>query len=126
MKTIHLANVACGLHASYFSFMNYTVEMAKETEFLVGAHPSLLDRQGFGRREMTISPIKPHGAVYGQCARSAPLANAAASVAEVFLTPNNPNVKSVGLAGTEHETAAMEGAPFIPGICTFFHYSSPR
>lgn len=74
MKTIHLANIACGFHASSalftyssgnllilrlrdFAVMNKTVALAKKYNVLVGAHPSLPDRQGFGRREMAIEPV---------------------------------------------------------------------
>ncbi|PPQ76380.1 hypothetical protein CVT26_015388 [Gymnopilus dilepis] len=56
MKHIHLANVACGFHASDFSVMNATVTLAKLHGVAVGAHPSLPDLQGFGRREMAIEP----------------------------------------------------------------------
>ncbi|KIJ10099.1 hypothetical protein PAXINDRAFT_16891 [Paxillus involutus ATCC 200175] len=37
MKTIHLANIACGFHASDFSVMNKTVGLAKTNNVLVGA-----------------------------------------------------------------------------------------
>lgn len=37
--------------------MNKTVTLAKQNNVLVGAHPSLPDRQGFGRREMAIEPV---------------------------------------------------------------------
>ena len=77
MKTIHLANIACGFHAGLvfmctryrnvlhisfrstrdFSIMDKTVALAKENGVLPGAHPSLPDRQGFGRREMTMEPV---------------------------------------------------------------------
>ncbi|KAI0667171.1 LamB/YcsF family-domain-containing protein [Trametes maxima] len=58
MKTIHLANVACGFHASDFSIKNETVRFAKANNVLVGAHPSLPDRQGFGRREMAMCSFR--------------------------------------------------------------------
>ncbi|KAG9220297.1 hypothetical protein CCMSSC00406_0006362 [Pleurotus cornucopiae] len=138
MKTIHLANVACGFHASDFSIMDKTVEFAKENGVLVGAHPSLPDRQGFGRREMDISPaelvscfvyqvgaltgflkrhdlplnhIKPHGAIYGQASRSIELARAAVQVVKIFSTEEangGQRVAFVGLAGTAHQQAAEE------------------
>ena len=57
MQTIHLANVACGFHAGDFAIMNSTVEHAKKYGVAVGAHPSLPDRQGFGRREMVMDPV---------------------------------------------------------------------
>ncbi|KAL4260528.1 hypothetical protein AB1N83_007186 [Pleurotus pulmonarius] len=138
MKTIHLANVACGFHASDFSIMDKTVALAKENGVLVGAHPSLPDRQGFGRREMVISPeelvscfvyqvgaltgflkrhnlslnhIKPHGAIYGQASRSIELARAAVQVVKIFNTDqenSDQGVAFVGLAGTAHQQAAEE------------------
>lgn len=37
--------------------MNKTVELAKLNGVAVGAHPSLPDLQGFGRREMAIEPV---------------------------------------------------------------------
>lgn len=43
-----------------FDIMNHTVAFAKANGVRVGAHPSLPDRQGFGRREMKISPVWLH------------------------------------------------------------------
>lgn len=37
--------------------MDKTVLLAKENGVQVGAHPSLPDRQGFGRREMAMEPV---------------------------------------------------------------------
>lgn len=37
--------------------MNKTVELAKLNGVAIGAHPSLPDLQGFGRREMAIEPV---------------------------------------------------------------------
>ncbi|KAF8836853.1 lamb YcsF family protein [Paxillus ammoniavirescens] len=143
MKTIHLANIACGFHASDFSVMNKTVALAKANNVLVGAHPSLPDLQGFGRREMAIEPdelescfiyqvgaldgflkryglplnhIKPHGSVYGQTARTIELARAAVGVTKVFKASaaQPEGVAFMGLAGTAHQQAAEEmDVPFI-------------
>jgi 5-oxoprolinase (ATP-hydrolysing) subunit A len=55
MPLFSVANVACGFHASDFSHMRATVRLAKKYGVKVGAHPSLPDLQGFGRREMKIS-----------------------------------------------------------------------
>lgn len=38
--------------------MNKTVALAKENGVLVGAHPSLPDPQGWGRREMAMEPVR--------------------------------------------------------------------
>ena len=44
--------------------MDETVAFAKAHNVLVGAHPSLPDKQGFGRREMVMEPVshilEPH------------------------------------------------------------------
>src|SRR6187431_2203495 len=96
MPHIDLANVACGFHASEPTTMRATVRLAKRHGVKVGAHPSLPDLQGFGRREMKIgreelancliyqvgalkgfldaegmplNHIKPHGSLYGMAAR---------------------------------------------------------
>ena len=103
MPLISVANVACGFHASDFNHMRRTVRLAKEQGVKVGAHPSLPDLQGFGRREMkmpreelanciiyqvgalkgfleaegmTLNHIKPHGSLYGMAAREEAVAHA--------------------------------------------------
>ena len=124
MPFITLANVACGFHASDPTVMHRTVRLAKQHGVSVGAHPSLPDLQGFGRREMRMEPgeltdcliyqvgalkafldaegmalnhIKPHGALYGMAARSEEIANAICDAADVFQAP------LLGMAGTKHE-----------------------
>ncbi len=135
MPLIHLANVACGFHASDFNHMAKTVRLAKEHGVRVGAHPSLPDLQGFGRREMKISReelrncvvyqvgalkgfldaegmelnhLKPHGSLYGMAARSEDMAHAVADAAEVFKVP------ILGMTGTCHEPVySQSGYGFI-------------
>ncbi len=124
MPLIDVANVACGFHASDFNHMRRTVQLAKQHGVKVGAHPSLPDLQGFGRREMKIgreelanciiyqvgaltgflaaegvglNHIKPHGSLYGMAARMEDIAHAVADAADVF------NVPLFGMAGTLHE-----------------------
>jgi len=124
MPHITIANVACGFHASDPTVMSRTVRLAKQHKVRVGAHPSLPDLQGFGRREMKMRPeeltdcivyqvgalkgfleregmdlfhVKPHGSLYGMAAKSQEVANAVAEAAKVF------NVPVLGMAGTLHE-----------------------
>ncbi|MDR5651517.1 5-oxoprolinase subunit PxpA [Ruixingdingia sedimenti] len=124
MPLIDVANVACGFHASDFNHMRTTVQLAKKHGVKVGAHPSLPDLQGFGRREMKIgreelanciiyqigalsgflkaegmelNHIKPHGSLYGMAARMEDIAHAVADAADVFRVP------LMGMAGTLHE-----------------------
>ncbi len=100
------ANVACGFHASDPTTMLQTVQIAKENDVAVGAHPGLPDLLGFGRRVMSISGedmygyvvyqvgalqaslavkgmtlhhVKPHGALYAMLRDSEELGEAAAS-----------------------------------------------
>ena len=40
-----------------FNIMDKTVLLAKQNGVKVGAHPSLPDRQGWGRREMAMEPV---------------------------------------------------------------------
>src|ERR1700691_911068 len=56
MPHITIANVACGFHASDPTVMARTVALAHRHGVKVGAHPSLPDLQGFGRREMKMRP----------------------------------------------------------------------
>jgi len=103
MKFITSANIACGFRAGDFSAMRQTVELAVQHGVAVGAHPSLPDLQGFGRRTMSVTPrevyemtlyqvgalqafavargaalhhVKPHGALYNMAAKDRKLADA--------------------------------------------------
>jgi UPF0271 protein len=135
MPHITIANVACGFHASDPTVMAHTVRLAKRHNVRVGAHPSLPDLQGFGRREMKLRPeeltdcvvyqvgalkgfleregmslfhVKPHGSLYGMAAKSQEVAKAIADAAKVF------NVPVLGMAGTMHERVyTAEGLEFI-------------
>jgi len=124
MPLIDIANVACGFHASDPNHMRKTVELAKKNNVKIGAHPSLPDLQGFGRREMkltssdltntiiyqvgalkafveeqglSLNHIKPHGALYGMAAKDENVARAIADAVAVF------NVSIFGAANTTHE-----------------------
>src|SRR5262249_4335665 len=145
MPYITIANVACGFHASDPSVMARTVKLAKKHRVKVGAHPSLPDLQGFGRREMKmepdelvdciiyqvgalkgflnregmpLNPIKPHGPLYGMAARSEEVARAVAKAAAVFEVP------LYGMAGTLHEKIyEAAGIPFVSEFYTDLDYA---
>src|SRR5499426_2218212 len=146
MPFITLANVACGFHASDPTVMHKTVRLAKQHGVGVGAHPSLPDLQGFGRREMRMDPkeltdcliyqvgalkafldaegmslnhIKPHGALYGMAARSEEIANAICDAADVFGVP------LLGMAGTKHEEVyTKRGFAFVPEFYVDLDYDT--
>jgi UPF0271 protein len=99
------ANIACGFHAGDADTMRHSIEAARARNVAVGAHPSLFDRENFGRRELPVKPdeifdavvyqlgvfqaiaeaagvrpnhVKPHGALYNMAVRDEQLAGAIA------------------------------------------------
>lgn len=111
MPSITSANVACGFHAGDPGVMRATVALAREHGVAVGAHPGFPDPEGFGRRELQVSPrdvedfvvyqvgalaaiaaaqgvrlqhVKPHGALFNMAVRDAALADAVARAAAVI------------------------------------------
>ena len=123
MPWITSANIACGFHAGDPLTMRTTVALCARHGVAIGAHPSLPDLQGFGRREMKIAPdeayaqtlyqlgalhaltraagmhlhhVKPHGALYNMAARDRALADAIAAAVRDF----DPLLILVGLAGS--------------------------
>lgn len=73
------ANIACGFHAGDPATMRRTVELAHARGVAIGAHPSLPDLQGFGRREMRIDADEAHALVIYQVGALAAFARAAGS-----------------------------------------------
>ena len=125
------ANIACGFHAGNEISMRVTVRLAKQHGVNVGAHPSWKDREGFGRRTMSIPPedvealilyqlgalyaiakaervelrhVKPHGALYNQAAQDKALAAAIANAVKGF----SSSLVLVGLAGSALIEAGLE------------------
>ncbi|MDQ3198151.1 MAG: LamB/YcsF family protein [Verrucomicrobiota bacterium] len=105
LSLVSSANIACGFHAGSPASMSASIRAAREAGVAVGAHPSLADRENFGRRELPITPhevfslvayqvgafqaiatslglrpqhVKPHGALYNMAARDPALADALA------------------------------------------------
>jgi UPF0271 protein len=97
------ANIACGFHAGDAETMRRSIEAARNRKVAVGAHPSLFDRENFGRKELPVKSdevfdavvyqlgifqaiaeaanvrpnhVKPHGALYNMAVRDRELANA--------------------------------------------------
>jgi UPF0271 protein len=130
MPWITSANIACGFHAGDFSTMQHTVALAVQHDVAIGAHVSLPDLQGFGRRELRVSVdeayaltlyqigalqafaraagtrvahVKPHGALYNMAAKDAALATAIARA----VRDADAALVLVGLAGSELPRAGM-------------------
>jgi UPF0271 protein len=66
MPFISSANVACGFHAGDPATIRRTVRLAVDHNVAIGAHPSLPDIQGFGRRVMKITPQEMYDLVVYQ------------------------------------------------------------
>lgn len=66
MKYITSANIACGFHAGDPQTMRKTIKLALKHNVAIGAHPSLPDKQGFGRRKMDIDAEEIYGLVLYQ------------------------------------------------------------
>ena len=49
MEYVTSANIACGGHTGSSESMARTVALAVEAGVVIGAHPSFMDRGGFGR-----------------------------------------------------------------------------
>lgn len=105
MPYIDEANIACGFHAGDAFTMRETVALCIWHGVKIGAHPSYLDRENFGRKEIELSPeeiyllvrkqvetlkkiteqaggklhhVKPHGALYNTSAKNPQVAKAIA------------------------------------------------
>jgi len=77
LDTVTSASVACGFHAGDPGTMRHTVEEAARRGVVVGAHPSYLDRTGFGRRPLDIAPAQVAAEVVYQVGALDALARAA-------------------------------------------------
>src|SRR5574341_484087 len=105
MPLLTSVSIACGFHAGNPDMMRRTIRLARRHGVAVGAHPGFRDPEGFGRREVKITPeevenlvayqvgalaaiaalegarlahVKPHGALYNMSAREQGLAEAVA------------------------------------------------
>ena len=102
LDVVSSASVACGAHAGTPSVLRRTVASAYAKGVAIGAHPGFPDREGFGRRDSTLSVkdigtsvagqiallmdscaaeratvlyVKPHGALYNRSVADIELAN---------------------------------------------------
>jgi 5-oxoprolinase (ATP-hydrolysing) subunit A len=77
MPYISSANIACGFHGGDPATIRTTVKLALDHGVAIGAHPSLPDLQGFGRRVMKISPQEMYDLVVYQAGAVEAFARAA-------------------------------------------------
>ena len=77
MPYISSANIACGFHAGDPATIRKTVRLAVDHGVAIGAHPSLPDLPGFGRRVMQIAPQEMYDLVLYQAGAVEAFARAA-------------------------------------------------
>ena len=146
LQLVTSANVACGLHAGDFNEMRKAIRWAKENKVRIGAHPSFPDRENFGRTNMqlpddelkacllyqlgavkalcdaegvSLSYVKPHGALYNQAAKDEPLAALIALTIKQF----DPSLKLMGLSGSLMlKVAQQHGLGIISEVFADRHY----
>jgi 5-oxoprolinase (ATP-hydrolysing) subunit A len=83
----HVANIACGGHAGDEASMRQALERCARHGTRAGVHPSYVDREGFGRRALDVTPEVLRAQLIEQCARLAALATAA-GVSVEFAKPH--------------------------------------
>jgi UPF0271 protein len=79
MPLVTSANIACGFHGGDPATIRKTVRLAVDHGVAIGAHPSLPDIQGFGRRVMRITPQEMYDLVVYQAGAVEGFARAAGS-----------------------------------------------
>ena len=58
LKIVNSANIACGYHAGDKPTMEKTIEISKENNVSIGAHPSFNDPENFGRKRLNLPSSK--------------------------------------------------------------------
>jgi UPF0271 protein len=132
LELVTSANIATGFHAGDADTMRAAISTGQAHGVAVGAHPSLFDRENFGRKELPITPdevfdavtyqlgifqaiadaagvrpnhIKPHGALYNMAARDKKLADAVARATKAVdssLILFAPGHSALARAGESH------------------------
>ena len=108
MPLINSCNIACGGHAGSLEEMQRVIDLAIKHKVKIGAHPSYPDRENFGRVSIRLSEkklvqslrdqlysfmelledkkqlhhVKPHGALYNDCAKNPEVAEIVLNVIE--------------------------------------------
>lgn len=129
MPFITSANIACGYHAGDEETMKQTIQLCLQHNVAIGAHPSFLDKENFGRTvhnlpvneiyiliteqlhllnkiaanySTQLTHVKPHGALYNLSAKNETVALAIANAVKDF----DASLILFGLSGSISITAA--------------------
>jgi len=141
MAFIDQANIATGFHAGDPSVMRQSIELAKQHQIAIGAHPAYPDLQGFGRRSIAIAPddlsdlllyqiaaldgmtkslgteltyVKPHGALYNDMMVKPSVMTAVLKAIKQFYRPLSLMVQA--LPGASRARANMNNESEIVGL----------
>lgn len=140
MSVVTSCNIACGGHAGDAASMRTALSLAKENKVAAGAHPSFPDRENFGRTKSSLSGaaleeslrtqvtalrteadalgvslthLKPHGALYNMAALDAGLAESVVAVLQDLLPDaalfGPPNSKLQAAAEAQEVAFVAEG-----------------
>lgn len=140
MPYIDQANIACGFHAGDADVMRHTLALAKQHQVSVGAHPAYPDLQGFGRRSMqcseqeiinlihyqvaaldgmaqcqglSISYIKPHGALYNDMMSKADVWHAVLKAVASYYKPLKLMILATAAAEQYRQQAKDAGVTLL-------------
>jgi len=142
MPWLDLANVACAAHAGSDALIEQTIALALAHSVQISAHPGYADRENFGRVSMPLSRaefsamllpqlerlrdalarhdqrlrfVKPHGALYNDCATNPALSEQLVQLCQAF----DPGITMIGLAGSHLvERARAAGlSVYAEGFC---------
>lgn len=135
MPLLTSANISCGFHAGGVRTAKETLALAVKHGVAVGAHPGYPDPEHFGRVELdpdavdifsmcvyqvgalralaaslnvTLSYLKPHGALYNQACRDERVARPVAAAARFLQLP------VLALPGTPLEQLCKDTCRFVP------------
>ena len=97
MPYLRSANIAAGFHAGDPATLRKTVQLATDHGVAIGAHPSLPDLMGFGRRVMRISPQDMYDLIVYQ-----------AGAVEAFARAAGKKLHHVKCHGALYNMAAMD------------------
>lgn len=133
LGVVNSANVACGFHAGDPMVMANTIDMARDANVSIGAHPGFLDLQGFGRRPMSVpdaelttliqyqlsalegmskmrklpmTHVKPHGALNNMACEDRAMADVVVAAVKAF----DPDIIFLAPVLSELAAAATEAS----------------
>lgn len=141
LDVVTSASIACGGHAGDAVSMRLALTRARERGVAVGAHPSYVDREQFGRRSLdvearvlqaqltdqvraladaaadvgtTVRYVKPHGALYNTAMVDPAVADVVLAVAATALAAPLPVFALPGSVLARRATAAGVGVAVVP------------